>query len=302
MKRTHKQHGHISGFTVMATPYYAVVLLLILLPVLMIGIYAFLSSDSTSGILYFSFDNFSKFFASKENLIALWKSLKFALIATFICLLIGYPFAYFLMGCSKRARTALVLLITAPMWINMLLRVYAIRQIFDTTGAVNSILRLFGIGTVDFLAYDFTTIVGLVYIYLPFMVIPIYTTLQKIDHLYIEASLDLGANPKQVFSKIILPLSVPGILSGVTMVLLPTATTLVVPQYLSKNNYALIGNLIEMYFKNAGDWGYGAAIALILGVVIMVLVYLANRFDKLSDDKTKVFHPNIPRGMKKNDS
>lgn len=86
------------------------------------------------------------------------------------------------------------------------------------------------------------------------------------------------------------------------MVLLPTATTLVVPQYLSKNNYALIGNLIEMYFKNAGDWGYGAAIALILGVIIMLLVYLANRFDKLSDDKTKVFHPNIPRGVKKNDS
>ena len=298
-RRLHNGGAKIDGFTVMAIPYYLVILILILLPVVMIGIYAFLSSETTSEVLIFSLENFRKFFSSSENLVALWKSLRFAVVATFFCLLLGYPFAYFLVGCSQKVRSGLLLLITAPMWINMLLRVYALRQIFDSTGAINTILNFIGLGKVDFLAYDFTAIIGMVYIYLPFMIIPIYTTLLKIDHLYIEASLDLGANPHQVFSRIILPLSIPGVLSGITMVLLPTATTLVVPQYLSKNNYALIGNLIEMYFKNAGDWGYGSAISLIMGIIIMVLVYLANRFDRLSDDKAKMPRAAVLRGGKK---
>ncbi len=276
------------GFELMALPYFAIVTLLILLPVLLIAMYAFLSSETTSGVVIFGLENFRRFFAAKENLVALWKSLKLAMIATLICLAIGYPFAYFLVGCSRKTRNSLLLLITAPMWINMLLRVYALRQIFDLYGSLNMVLGWFGIAAIDFLALDITAIIGMVYIYLPFMIIPIYTTLMKIDHGYIEASLDLGARPRQVFSKIILPLSIPGVLSGITMVLLPTATTLVIPEYLSKNNYALIGNLIEMYFKGGGDWGYGSAISLILGAIIMLLVYLANKFDKLNDDNQKV--------------
>jgi len=281
--RKHK----IDGFELLATPYFAIVLILILLPVLMIGLYAFLSNETTSDMIVFSFENFVRFFSSKENLIALWKSLKLALISTIICLAIGYPFAYFIAGATTKVRNGLILLVTAPMWINMLLRVYAWRQIFDMQGPLNSILGWFGIEAIDFLAYDFAAIIGMVYVYLPFMIIPIYTTLMKIERSYIESALDLGANPKQVFSKIILPLSIPGVLSGVTMVLLPTATTLVIPEYLSKNNYALIGNLIEMNFKSGGDWGYGSAVSLILGAIIMILVFMANRFDRLGDAKEK---------------
>lgn len=277
-----KLKSKFTGFELMSIPYLLVILFLILLPVVLIFIYAFLEESSTR-MLVLGLSNFKRFFSDKNNLVVLWNSLKLALISTFICFIIGYPTAYIIAGSKPRKQALLVLLITAPMWINMLLRVYAWRQIFDLEGSLNKIITFLGGARFDFLASNIAAIVGMVSIYLPFMVIPIYTILTKIDRSFIEAGQDLGANSSQIFRRIIFPLSIPGILSGITMVLLPTATTLVIPEYLSNNNYSLIGNLIERKFKVDGDWGFGSAISIILALIIMLLVYFANKLDRFSE-------------------
>ena len=277
----------ISGFELLALPYVTVLLFLIFLPVLMIALYAFIKDSGSTNLIIFGFDNFIRFIGTPENIVTLGRSLRLALIATVICFLLGYPYAYFTAGSSNKSQRILILLATAPMWINMLLRVYAWRQIFDTSGSLNAILGIFGVPEIDFLATEIPAIIGMVSVYLPFMILPIYTVLRKLDSSLIEASSDLGARPQQTFWRVIFPLSIPGILSGITMVLLPTATTLVIPEYLSKNNYALIGNLIEMKFKNNGDWGYGSAISIVLGIVIMALVFFANRFDRFAEVEEK---------------
>lgn len=284
-----KKKLNISGFELLSLPYIVTILFLVLLPVLMIGLYAFIKKGASTNVIFFSFDNFIRFFSTPENLTALGKSMQISIITTIICLLLGYPMAYIIAKAKGEKRNLLILLITAPMWINMLLRVYAWRQILEINGPLNAILVFLGFGPVDFLATDIAAIIGMVYVYLPFMIIPIYTILLKLDTNLIEASQDLGANKTQTFWRVIFPLSLPGILSGMTMVLLPTATTLVVPEYLSYNNSILIGNLIEIYFKGNSDWGYGSAISIVLAIIIMAMVLLARKLDKFSDiDERKV--------------
>lgn len=272
----------ITGFELLSLPYIIVITFLILLPVVLIFVYAFL--ENTGGaFLVLGFSSFQRFFGDASNLMVLWHSLRLALISTIICFLIGYPYAYIIAGAKRRTQALLILLVTAPMWVNMLLRVYAWRQIFDYEGSLNKIILALGGTQIDFLASNVAAIVGMVYVYLPFMVIPIYTILMKIDRSLLEAGQDLGANNAQIFRKVIFPLSIPGILSGVTMVLLPTATTLVIPEYLSNNNYSLIGNVIERKFKIDGDWGFGSAISIVLALIIMLLVYFANKLDRFSE-------------------
>lgn len=272
----------ITGFELLSLPYIIVITFLILLPVVLIFVYAFL--ENTGGaFLVLGFSSFQRFFGDASNLMVLWHSLRLALISTIICFLIGYPYAYIIAGTKRRTQALLILLVTAPMWVNMLLRVYAWRQIFDYEGSLNKIILALGGTQIDFLASNVAAIVGMVYVYLPFMVIPIYTILMKIDRSLLEAGQDLGANNAQIFRKVIFPLSIPGILSGVTMVLLPTATTLVIPEYLSNNNYSLIGNVIERKFKIDGDWGFGSAISIVLALIIMLLVYFANKLDRFSE-------------------
>ena len=272
----------ITGFELLSLPYIIVITFLILLPVVLIFVYAFL--ENTGGaFLVLGFSSFQRFFGDASNLMVLWHSLRLALISTIICFLIGYPYAYIIAGAKRRTQALLILLVTAPMWVNMLLRVYAWRQIFDYEGSLNKIILALGGTQIDFLASNVAAIVGMVFVYLPFMVIPIYTILMKIDRSLLEAGQDLGANNAQIFRKVIFPLSIPGILSGVTMVLLPTATTLVIPEYLSNNNYSLIGNVIERKFKIDGDWGFGSAISIVLALIIMLLVYFANKLDRFSE-------------------
>jgi spermidine/putrescine transport system permease protein len=234
-------------------------------------------------MLVLGLSSFKRFFGDTSNLLVLWNSLKLALISTTICFAIGYPFAYLIAGAKPKKQALLILLVTAPMWVNMLLRVYAWRQIFDYEGAINKLILALGGTQIDFLASNVAAIIGMVYVYIPFMIIPIYTVLMKIDRSLLEAGQDLGANSKQIFRKIIFPLSIPGILSGITMVLLPTATTLVIPEYLSNNNYSLIGNVIERKFKIDGDWGFGSAISIVLALIIMLLVYFANKLDRFAE-------------------
>lgn len=277
-----KLKDKITGFELLSLPYLLVVVLLILLPVVLIFVYAFLE-DTGGTMLVLGFSSFQRFFGDVSNLMVLWNSLKLAIISTTICFAIGYPFAYIIAGSKKRTQALLILLVTAPMWVNMLLRVYAWRQIFDYEGSLNRIIMGLGGPQIDFLASNMAAIVGMVYVYLPFMVLPIYTVLMKIERSLLEAGQDLGANSNQIFKKIIFPLSIPGILSGVAMVLLPTATTLVIPEYLSNNNYSLIGNVIERKFKIDGDWGFGSAISIVLALIIMLLVYFTNKLDRFSE-------------------
>lgn len=266
-------HKKISGFTFFAFPYLAVVLFLILIPVLMIFMYAFLHQEEYTNTIYFDFSNFIRFIQNDSALKSLWKSLELSIITTVICLLLGYPMAYIISKAKPRVQQLLILGITAPMWINMLLRVLAWRQIFLMADEYLGI---------NLLASSVGSTLGMVYVYLPFMIIPIYTMLLKIDKSLLEASSDLGANDKQTFWRVVFPLSTPGIMSGITMVLLPTATTLVVPEILSNNTSILIGNFIETYFKNIGDKGMGSAISIVLAMIIMAMVMITRRLDKFS--------------------
>ncbi|MGI6360649.1 MAG: ABC transporter permease [Acholeplasmatales bacterium] len=251
--------------TILGIPYYVILLGLIIIPVVLIVFYAI--TIKVNELYYrFTFEYFVMFFKEPIFLKTLGDSLFLAVITTIITLIIGYPIAYVIAKRSPKTQALLILLVTAPMWINMLIRVLAWKQIFDMIDT-----SLLGSNT--------AIIVGMVYAYLPFMVLPIYTVISKIDPLLYEASADLGANNFKTFLKVTLPLSVGGILSGVTMVLLPAATTIVIPKILGNGKY-LIGSLIEDRFLKAGNWGYGSAIAIILSLIIMAMVYITKKADK----------------------
>lgn len=255
-----------------AIPFFLVLLLLVLFPFVFIFIDAF-TNVTQDGYIYLTLNNFAEYFSSNEFLLATGRSLYFALIATIICLVIGYPVAYFIGRTKAKVRNILVLLLMIPMWINMLLRILAWKQIFTMVETWTGL---------ELLGTDFAIIFGMVYDYLPFMIIPIYTSIMKIDTSYFEASRDLGANGLKTFNRITVPLSMPGIISGITMVFLPAATTLIIPDKLGGGNprYFLIGNLIESYFIKQSNPYVGSAIALVLSLIILLMVFLINRLDR----------------------
>lgn len=255
----------LRDLNLMGSPYYVVLFFLILIPLILILFYAF-SERVNDLFISFSFNYFRQFLNEPAFIKTMLDSIKLAIYTTLVTLFIGYPTAYLITKTNKKTQTLLILMITAPMWVNMLLRTLAWKQIFDMLNA-------------SLLGTDFAIITGMVYVFLPFMVLPIYTVLSKIDPKLYEAADDLGANKFQTFLKVTLPLSITGVLSGITMVLLPAATTLVIPKYLGKNRY-LIGNLIEDRFLTAGNWGYGSAIAIILSVVIMAMVIFTKKLDR----------------------
>lgn len=268
----------LSDFEWLGLPYVFLIFVFVVLPVGIIFLYAFSSTDEYSGIITFHFNNFITFFSNPALMDTLNRSLVLALQTTGITLIIGYPMAYTIARSKPKTQTLLILGITAPMWINLLMRILAWKTIFRMIEDVSDI---------EIISQSWAAVVGMVYVYLPFMIIPIYTMLLKIEKNLIEASADLGATRLQTFWRVIFPLSVPGIMSGITMVLLPTATTLVVKQYLSNNTYNLIGNLIENYFILARNYGMGSAISIALALIIMVLVLLTRQFDSFSKLETK---------------
>ncbi len=251
--------------TFLGIPYYIILLGLIVIPVALIVFYAI--TVKVNELYYrFTFEYFVLFFKEPIFLKTLGDSLFLAIITTVITLIIGYPIAYVIAKKKPKTQALLILLVTAPMWINMLIRVLAWKQIFDMIDST-----LLGSNT--------AIVIGMVYAYLPFMVLPIYTVISKIDPLLYEASADLGASNFKTFLKVTLPLSMGGILSGITMVLLPAATTIVIHKILGNGKY-LIGSLIEDRFLKAGNWGYGSAIAIILSLIIMAMVYITKKVDK----------------------
>jgi len=193
--------------------------------------------------------------------------------------LLGYPIAYVIAQMGERANTIMILLITMPTWVNMLVRTYAWMGILQDEGVLNSILSVFGIGPVEMIHTSFAVILGMVYNFIPFMILQIHTSLAKMDKNLLNAANDLGANPVQAFLRVTLPLSVPGIISGITLVFLPAVSSFFIPKLLGGGQYVLVGNIIETQFLTTGDWNFGSAISLIMALIIMLSMYLTRKAD-----------------------
>ena len=215
----------------------------------------------------------------------IWHSVRLAAVSTFFCFILGYPIGYILASKEFKTRNTVIFLFLVPMWMNILLRTYAWLTILENNGILNSILQFFGLPQHSLLYTDTAVILGMVYNFVPFMILPIYTILKKINTNLIEAAQDLGANNRKVFGKVILPLSVPGIVSGITMVFMPAVTTFIISNLLGGGQFILIGNLIEQQFLRAGDWGFGSAISTVLIILVLLSMGIFSLVDKNSDSQ-----------------
>ncbi len=262
-------------YLVALLPFLIWIVFLIVVPLFLIAYYGF-TDDSGS----FSLAHFRQFM-HPDYLRVLWRSLFLALISTAYCLLIGYPVAMILAGNTFKRKALLVVLLIAPMWMNFLLRTYAWLTLLEGNGVINTILEAMGLPKRAFLGNSNAVVFGMVYNFLPYMIFPIYTAISKIPRNILEAAHDLGAGSFTCFFRIILPLSVPGIISGVTMVFVPGVTTFVISQFLGSGKITLIGDIIEQQFMHAGNWGFGSAISIVVMLVVILSMWLVNRF---SDD------------------
>ena len=266
-------------YTKMVRPYLIWSILIIIVPLLLIILYSFTTSGNSLVNIKFTLDNFKKI-GEPIYLDVLAKSFKLGLISVLICLIFGYILAYFITRFSDNMQDLLILFVTIPMWINTLLRTYAWISLLSDNGLINSFLGLFGLDAVSFMYTDFAVLMGLVSDVLPFMVIPIHTSIRKIDPSLIEASHDLGANRFQTFIRVILKMSIPGVINGVMMTFLLSISTFVIPKLLGGGQYMLIGNLIENQFISVGNWNFGSALSIILTVIILIGLTLMKKFDK----------------------
>jgi len=276
----------MKSFSNLLRPYIVWMFIFIVVPMLLIVLYAFTTQGNSVATLQFTLNNFKKFF-DPVFLRVLGKSLYIAAITTGICVLIGYPIAYFISLKSEKIQALLVLLMTIPMWINMLVRTYAWISVLSDNGIINHILTFLGLPKVSLMYTDFAVILGMVYNFLPFMILQIYTALAKMDNSVIQASYDLGANKVQTFTKVIFPLSLSGVISGITLVFLPAVSTFVIPKLLGGGQYVLIGNLIETQFVTIGEWNFGSAISLIMTAVILASMYITRRFDRDVEENSR---------------
>lgn len=254
-------------------------LVFIVFPLILVLVYSF-NSRSGMSLANFSptFDNFRRVFEPLYIKIFL-VSILLAIGSTLLCIVVGYPVAYYISRMSDKWRNSLMLLFVVPMWMNFLLRTYAWLTLLGNNGLINKFLGLFGIAPLN-LMYNINAIMlGMVYNFLPFMVLPIYSTLVKMDKSLIEAAKDLGATNAQIFKKVIFPLSLPGVYTGITMVFIPAISTFVIPDLLGGNRFYLIGNLIEKQFTFTGDWAFGSAISIVLILIMFVIMILQNLFE-----------------------
>lgn len=267
-------------FSQLAVPYVVWVFLMILLPMLLILFYAFTTSGNEIVNFTFTFDHFIRFFTDQDFLLILWRSLIIAFKTTIICVLLGYPIAYFIARSSDRVRNILVLAITLPTWINMLVRTYAWIGLLSDGGILSTILGFFGMGDTELLYTESAVLLGMVYNFIPFMILQINTSLCKMDHSLLEASADLGANKVQTFLRVTFPLSLSGVISGIALVFLPAVSSFFIPKLLGGGQFFLIGNVIENQFITVGEWNFGSAISMIMAVIMMLCMYLIRRVDE----------------------
>ena len=258
----------MKSFVRMSYPYLLWIGLFIVAPMFMILLYAVTRSGNGTITFSFTLENFSRFLTDTTFLKVLWTSLRIALITTVFCILIGYPAALFIARLSEKRQTLMILLLTLPMWINMLLKTYAWRGIlmnFD----LESEVKVF---------------IGMVYDFLPYMIIQIHTAIAKLDPNLLVAAHDLGASNWKAFTKVTLPLSVPGIISGITLVFLPAVSSFFIPRMLGNGEVILIGNLIELCFKKTGDWNFGSAISLIMALIIITAMWATRKLDRSAEE------------------
>ena len=284
MKNASKARGSLVQRLTLA-PYSLWALLFILVPLIFVAYYAFTDSKFN-----FTFDNISRFFTATSSindggmdkevhtyLLIFARSLKLAVISTFICLLMGYPAAYIISRASPRTQKIMITLIMIPMWMNFLIRTYAWMTILQDTGILNSLLGLIGLGPVHIIGTEAAVVIGMVYDYFPYMILPIYSVMAKMDAKLIEAARDLGCNSAGVLRRVVWPLSLPGVISGITMVLIPSISTFYISQKLGNGKFYLIGDAIEGQYV-ANNLHFAAAIAFILMVILLFGMALMQRY------------------------
>jgi len=271
----------LNPFTCLTFPYIGWITALIVIPMFLILFYAFTVEGNDVVAFKFSFDNFVRFFSTEEYVDATIRSLLIAFTTTITCILVGYPIAYIISKAKGNHSMILILLLTMPTWINMLVRTYAWIGILQEGGLLLSVLNSIGIN-IDSTSENYATFkvtLGMVYNFLPFMVLQIHTALAKMDNSLIEAAADLGANKVQSFLKVTLPLSLPGVISGVTLVFLPAVSSFFIPYMLGGPQYVLVGNIIESQYLTSGDWHFGSAISCIMAIVIIISMWLTRKLD-----------------------
>ncbi len=274
-------------FSQLAFPYIIWCVLMLALPMLLIAFYSITENGNGIVDVAFTFDNYKKFFTDPDFLLILWRSIKIAIETTIVCILIGYPVAYFIANSSDKMRNILVLMITLPMWINMLVRTYAWIGILSDGGIAQRILEFLGLGTHQLLYTEGAVMLGMVYNFIPFMILQINTALSKMDKSLIEASADLGANKFQTFVRVIFPLSLPGVVSGISLVFLPCVSSFFIPKLLGGGQFFLIGNVIETQFITVGEWSFGSAISMIMAVIMMISMYAVRALERKNEGKRK---------------
>ena len=268
---------------VMVGPVTLLLIFLVVAPLILVAVMSFCSTDEYYNVIYqFTTANYTKLL-SPEYVKIYGQSLVIALLTTIICILVGYPFAYLIARCRNRMKSLLYMLVIIPFWTNSLIRIYGWRSFLGNSGALNSFLMKIGLVSepVGFLYNTGSTVLGMVYCLIPFMILPLYTAIEKLDDSLLEASMDLGAGPVRTLFEVILPLTSSGIFSGSIMVFIPCLGYFFVSNILGAGNTDMIGNLIERQFKSANNWPLGAALSIILIVVTLILVKI---YQKMGGD------------------
>ena len=254
-----------------AIPYVVWMAIFVVVPLILVVVYAF--TNRSGG---FTLENFA---SMSQYASVFGRSFLLAFVATVVCILLGYPMAYFLARERGRLRQMATMLIMLPMWMNFLLRTYSWVFLLERNGFFNTLLETIGLPKLDIIDTQGAVVLGMVYNFLPFMVLPIFSVIEKMDHRLIEAAQDLGANSAEVFRRVIFPLSLPGVLSGVTMVFIPSVSTFVISRLLGGSKSLLLGDLIEMQFLGSAYNPYlGSAISLVMMIIVLVCMGVMNRF------------------------
>lgn len=267
-------------FQQLAWPYIVWAVMMLVLPMALIALYSVMNQGNSIISFSFTLEHYAKFFTDPDFLLILWRSILIAVKTTVLCLLLGYPIAYYIARSTEKVQNILILCITLPMWINMLVRTYAWIGLLSNGGIFQKILGFFGLRNVELLYTEGAVLLGMVYNFLPFMILQIQTSLSKMDYSLIEASADLGASPAQTFRRITLPLSMPGVINGITLVFLPAVSSFFIPKLLGGGQYFLIGNMIENQFITVGEWNFGSAVSMIMAIIMMLLMMAVRKVEQ----------------------
>ena len=276
MSKANKANRNIA-----ASPFIIWSALFIVIPLLIVLFFGF-TVTTPEGDYSFSLENFTRLL-QPQYIKVFGRSLWLALLSTIWCLVLGYPVAYIISKMKPSKGNILIMLFIVPMWMNFLLRTYAWSAILGKNGFINTLLGMVGLGPINILYTDAAVLLGMVYNFLPFMILPIHTILSKMDQDLINAAKDLGANNFQVFTKVIFPLSLPGVISGITMVFMPAVSTFVISKLLGGGQFYLIGNLIEQEFMSVGDWHFGSAISIFMMIIILISMAIMNKYSSGTD-------------------